>query len=123
MDDRYPSELAGYEPDDERPVRRPMTHHAMRIVVILGILGLVLPGIIISISTANNTAQSACRAVVVEKAPDAVAYSPRFELAGAEGPGWYCYAQQFDGTEVLLGALGLIPQARFTPVENDGVPA
>jgi hypothetical protein len=123
MDDRSNSELAGYDPDDQRPVRHPATHHAMRIVVILGIVALVLPGIIISISTANNTAQQACRAVVIERAPDSVAYSPRFELAGAEGPGWYCYAQQFDGTEILVGSLGLIPQSRYAPVDDDSVPA
>ena len=41
----------------------------------------------------------------------------------AEGPGWYCYAQQFDGTEILVGSLGLIPQSRFAPVDDDSVPA
>ena len=66
----------------------------------IGILALIVPGIVISIMTANNTAQVACGLVVAEEAPDSVSYEPRFELMGVDGPGWYCYARGFDGTEI-----------------------
>ena len=119
MSDEHP-ELAGYRPDDERPVRRPMAVGAMRVVVAIAILALIVPGVVISIATANNTANVACGLVVAQEAPDSVAYGPRFELWGVDGPGWYCYAEQFDGTEVLLRALGLIPEVHWAP--REGVP-
>ena len=118
MDDEYHPELAGSEPEDERPLRHPMMQRVMRVVVVIGILGLILPGVVISIATAANTANVACRLVVAQKAPDSVAYTPRFELMGADGPGWYCYARDFDGTEILLGALGLIPEVHRAPPGN-----
>ena len=95
---------------------------AIRVIVVIGILGLILPGIVISITTADNTAQVACGLVVAQEAPDSVAVQPRFELMGVDGPGWYCYAQDFDGTETMLRALGLIPEVRWAPAEED-VPA
>lgn len=118
MTDEYHPELRGSEPDDERPLRHPAFQHAVRIIVVIGILALIVPGIVISIMTANNTAQVACRLVVAEKAPDSVSYEPRFELMGVDGPGWYCYARDFDGTETLLQALGLIPEVRWVPADR-----
>lgn len=116
-DDHHP-ELAGYEPGDG-PVRRPITRHVMRVVVIIGLVSLVLPGIVVTLSTQASTASTACGLVVAASAPDAVEATARFELMGAEGPGWYCYARQFDGSETLLGALGIIPGLSFEP---SGVP-
>ena len=116
MSDEYHPELAGYDPDEGRPVRHPATRHVMRIVVIVGILGLVVPGLVISIATANRTATVACGLVVAQDAPDSVSSAPRFEVLGAAGPGWYCYAQSFDGTETLLRYLGLIPEVHYAPV-------
>jgi hypothetical protein len=115
MDDEYHPELANPGPDDEKPVRYPVAHPVMRVIVVIGILALILPGVIISIATASNTATVACRIVVAQEAPDAVAFGPRFELLGVDGPGWYCYAEDFDGTEILLRALGLIPEVRWAP--------
>jgi len=122
MHDENNPELTGHEPDDERPLRHPMMQRAIRVIVVIGILGLILPGIIISITTAVNTAQVACALVVAQEAPDSVSYSPRFELMGVDGPGWYCYAQKFDGTETMLRALGLIPEVGWVPTE-ESVPA
>jgi hypothetical protein len=115
MNDEYHPELAGYDPDEERPARNALRRRAMQVIVVVGILGLILPGIVISITTATNTAQVACGLVVAQEAPDSVAFQPRFELMGVEGPGWYCYAQDFDGTETMVSALGLIPEVPFAP--------
>ena len=116
----YHPELRGSEPDDERPLRHPAMQHVIRVIVVIGILGLIVPGVVISIMTANNTAQVACDLVVAQKAPDSVSHEPRFELMGVDGPGWYCYASDFDGTETMLQALGLIPEVRWVP--SGGVP-
>jgi hypothetical protein len=107
-DDVHP-ELAGYEPGDGRPVRNPMTLRVMRVVVVLGLIGLLLPGILVTWSTQLTTADAACRIVVASLAPDAPGANARLELLGAQGPDWYCYAVQFDGSEVPLRTLGIIP--------------
>jgi hypothetical protein len=118
-DDDYHRELAEYDPGDGTPTHHRMRMHVMRIFVVVGLVALVLPGIIVTISVQLRTSAAACRYVVAQKAPDSTSASARFELAGADGPGWYCYAVQFDGSAILLQSLGLIPGLRFDPA---GVP-
>ena len=87
----------------------------------VGLVALILPGIIVTVGTANRTATSACGSYAAFYAPDAIATSVRFELIGPDGPGWNCYVQQFDGREILLAPLGFIPGgARIPsgPVDN-----
>jgi hypothetical protein len=81
----------------------------MRFAVILGLVALVLPGILVTATTANRTAERTCAAYAGYFAPEAVGFSARFELFGAAGVGWNCYAQLFGGGEVLVQSLGLIP--------------
>ena len=87
-------------------------------VVVVAIVALVLPGVLIGVSTASRTAELACSIVGAAEAPDA-AYEARFELTGAEGPGWYCYATAFGGREVQLRFLGFIPEVKV--VSTPGV--
>ncbi len=113
-------ELAGYQPH-EKPLRSPRLMTVMRIVVVLGLVGLVLPGILVTLGTANRTAQTTCAAYTGFFAPEAVSFSARFELVSAAGIGWNCYAVAFGGAETLVKAMGLIPGgARLpsAPVEN-----
>jgi hypothetical protein len=112
-DEEHP-ELAGYEPGDGRPLRHPMTLRIMRVVVVLGIIGLVLPTAYSAVSTNISVAHRACEIVVAQSDPRATAAEPRFEF-GADGPGWYCYSIEFGGDEVLLRWLGLIPEIRQAP--------
>lgn len=116
-DDEYESEpeLAGFEPHGDRPLRSPHLLTVMRIVVVVGLIGLVLPGILIGISTANGTAQRSCRIYTGYLAPAAVGFSARFELVSASGVGWNCYAVGFGGTETLLASMGLIPGGARLP--------
>jgi hypothetical protein len=123
MTDEYHRELAEYDPGDERPVHSVARQRAMRIIVVIGLLSLVLPGILITASTQISTADAACRIVVAKVAPDSVGSVARFEFAGADGPGWYCYAERFGGDEVLLRSLGLIPGLSPRPVNDPGQPA
>ncbi len=113
MDDDEP-ELAGYEPH-ERPMRGRRFVIALRIAVVLGLIGLVLPGILVTIATANRTALASCAAYTEYFAPEAVSFSTRFELVSPAGMGWNCYAVEFGGDEILLASLGLIPGGARLP--------
>lgn len=119
-DDDIPPELAGYEPGEVGALRGPRMRRVARWVVVIAITGLVLPGVLIGISTATRTAELACRVLAMSAAPDASATDPRFEL-GPVGPGWYCYASDFGGHWTLLGFLGFIPEVKVVPA-SPGVP-
>lgn len=123
MTDDDPRELTDYEPGDARPLRSVARRRALRIMVALGLTGLILPGVLVTVSTQISTAAAACRFVVSSQDPEAVDAVARFELAGAEGPGWYCYAVRFGGAEILLRSLGLIPGLSPQRDESPGVPA
>lgn len=107
--DDDPPELRGYVPNErDRPLRHPATLHVMRIVIVLGVIGLVLPGLYATVVLQNRNASTVCAAVVASAAPGSAAV-PRFEVAGPGGPSWYCYARDFGGREVLVQSLGLFP--------------
>lgn len=106
-DDEHP-ELAGFEPGDGRPLRHPMTVRLMRVVIVLALVGLVLPGVVVTVGVQQATASRSCAALVAANA-DGADPVPRFEVLGPAGPSWYCYARTFDGNDVLLASLGLIP--------------
>jgi hypothetical protein len=110
----YP-ELDGYEPSDGRPLPSQRMLKPMRFLVIIGVIALVLPGILVTISTATHTADVSCSIVVVRDAPYAMGATARFELVGPEGPSWYCYAEVRDEPDVRVAALGLIPGAPPPP--------
>lgn len=122
MTDDDPRELAEYEPNDSRPVHSQTRRRVLRIMVALGLIGLVLPGILVTVSTQLSTADAACRFVVGTEDPEALDAVARFELTGADGPGWYCYAVRFGGAEILLRSLGLIPGLSPQRDEPSGVP-
>ena len=113
-------ELAGYVPREGRSVRHPVTARLIRVVIVIGVVALVLPGAISTILIQIQTADAACRIVVRAGDAQAVAAIARFQLGGGNGPGWYCYAKSFDGSELMLRALGLIPGLSYQP---SGTPA
>ncbi|WP_187264935.1 hypothetical protein [Homoserinibacter sp. GY 40078] len=119
-DDEIPPELAGYEPGEGGALRGRRMRQMARLVVVLAVAGLVLPGVLIGIGTAARTADLACTVVGASRAPDAVALEARFELSGGDGPGWYCWATEFGGREIQLQFLGFIPEVRV--VESPGNP-
>ncbi|GAB3409592.1 hypothetical protein GCM10027515_28560 [Schumannella luteola] len=107
--DEFHPELAEYVPND-RPLRGPRYGRTLRIVVIVAVLALIVPGAAGTILTQARTAEFTC-ASIVERAAGEYTGVVKFEL-GSEGPGWYCYAEGFDGRQGLYAALGLIPYAR-----------
>ena len=103
-------ELAGYQPGSGRPMRSRRLLFTLRAVVVVGILCLVLPQVITTATVAASTADTTCAAWVRYEAPDAAGASARFELFGAGGPGWECYAVgAFAGDDRNVASLGLIP--------------
>lgn len=118
MDEDDEPELAGYEPHD-KPLRSPHLMTVMRVMVVLGLIGLILPGILVTVATANNTAQRACAAYTAYLAPEAINFSSRFELVSPAGTGWNCYAIAFGGGETLVASLGLIPGGARIPVKPE----
>jgi hypothetical protein len=114
MDDEDEPELAGYQPH-ERPLRGPRLQLLMRVVVVLGLAALVLPGILVAIGTANRTAAATCAVYTAFYAPEAVESLSRFEMFSPAGMGWNCYARAFGGDETLIASLGLIPGGARLP--------
>jgi hypothetical protein len=116
-------ELAGYVPNEGMPRRRRMLL-AMRVVVIVGIACLILPGIFTTFSVAARTANTACTAWVKYEAPAATGESARFEIFGAGGMGWECYATGLIGGDEHVASLGLIPVSpKLSPVPKPPTPS
>jgi hypothetical protein len=108
-------ELSGFVPHSERPLRSRAYMNLIRVVVVLGLIGLVVPGIVSAVGTANSTATRTCAIYTQYLAPQAVSFDIRFELLGSGDPGWKCYAIAFNGNETLLRSLGLIPGPAVIP--------
>lgn len=115
MTDEHP-ELMGYEPGDGRPLRSPHLLRAMRILVIVGIVALILPGIVTTVSVGATTANAACLNWVAYERPDASGADARFEFFGPGGIGWQCYSVGGFGGDELVASLGIIPSGARLPV-------
>ena len=111
---RHP-ELDGYVPGEVGALRGRRMQQVMRVVVVLAIIALVVPGVLVGLSTATRTAELACAVVASTAATNPSYAEARFEWVGAEGPGWYCYATAFNGAETQLRFLGFIPEVRVVP--------
>jgi hypothetical protein len=111
MTDYHP-ELSGYEPQDEsRPLRSRRVTTMMRVIVVLGLAALVVPGILTTMQVAATTASRACHVAVARYYPFAEGFDGRFEFAGAGGFGWQCYAIDTNERETFVMPLGIIPAA------------
>jgi hypothetical protein len=111
MSDYHPELSDSDSDDDQRPLRSKRMLTAMRVVVVLGVLALVLPGIITTLHLARVTAANACLVAVARYYPLAEANSSRFELSGPGGFGWQCYAIDRNERETFVMPLGIIPAA------------
>jgi len=102
-------ELVGYDPGDGRPLRSPHMLLAMRLIVILGVAALVLPGVIGEVMLNVKDAAESCKRWVSYESPGDVS-SVSFEILGAQGSGWQCStrADSFGGSQ-FIASLGWIP--------------
>ncbi len=111
--DEHP-ELAGYEPLGE-PLRGRRMKRITRVVVVLGLLALILPGVLTTISVSSATAANTCAVYVHQYVPSAQSSSARFELFAPFGPGWQCYALNTEEDATFVAPLGLIPTTPRPP--------
>ncbi len=102
-------ELAGYEPHTGKPLRSRRLLLIMRVIVVIGLLSLVLPSVIISVSDAAASAREGCRRWVAYAVPSSPSYNATFEVFGAHGMGWQCYTKGAFGGDRFIASLGLIP--------------
>ena len=118
MTDEHP-ELNGYEPGDGKPLRSKRTVMMMRVVVVLALVGLVLPGIATTFSVAAASAQSACGVWVAYSVAGQSGADARFEVFGPGGIGWECYSDGAFGGDEHIASLGLIPGPPRLPLVAD----
>ncbi len=102
-------ELAGYEPHSGKPLRSPRLLMVMRIVVVLGLVSLVLPSIVISVTDASAAARESCHRWVKYAVPSSPGSRATFEIFGSHGVGWQCYSSDSFGGDRFVASLGLIP--------------
>ena len=102
-------ELVGYIPNEGRPLRSRRMLIGMRVVVIVGVVGLIVPGIIGEIMLNFQDAAQSCKLWVRYEHPGDSS-NARFELFGPNGSGWQCYtgADSFGGSQ-FVASLGWIP--------------
>lgn len=101
-------ELRDSEPDD-RPLRSRRFTTVLRVMVILGVLGLVLPGALSTYRVQEITAQAACEIWVAYEVAGPSGADARFEVFGPGFIGWECYSVGAFGDDGHIASLGLIP--------------
>jgi hypothetical protein len=111
-------ELAGYDPGDGRPLRSPRLLLAMRLIVVVGLIALVLPGIITTVSVAAESAQASCKRWVGYEEPSSPGSNSVFEIFGAHGTGWQCYTSGMFGGDEFVVSLGIIPGMPVLPKQQ-----
>ena len=88
---------------------------AMRIVVIVGLICLVLPGILTTVSFSKATAERACAVIAPYQDPSTRGSSAHFELFGKGGLGWQCYTVGAFGGDRNVAPMGLFPRIPTQP--------
>jgi hypothetical protein len=113
------AELNGFIPygDRKQPFfRRP---RVLRTLVILGLVGLVVPGILTTLSVNRGTAEQVCALYVAALDRSASGSRVSFELLGEGGVGWKCYPIDSSRGEYLMAPLGIFPS--FPSIKPSGI--
>jgi hypothetical protein len=96
------------EPDDDATPPWERRRRIMRLVALVTMIAMVVPGALTSWAIAQSTAERSCRIAVDFYANDRTPSRVAFELSASESLGWNCYALAPTG-EVRVAILGLIP--------------
>jgi hypothetical protein len=110
MNNDLPSELS--DDGDDEPARSSYLDKRARMMKIIGIIALVslvLPGVLVTWSTSRGTANAACTIAVAYYAPTASRWQASFDIAPLDSIGWNCYAYTDDGFVLRVAHLGIIP--------------
>lgn len=94
---------------DDRPLYSRRRRRIMRAVVLVAVAAMLLPIVANLVTVSAATAADSCARAVAYAVPDAAGSSARFEVFGAGGIGWECYAVGgFSGNRHVV-SLGLVP--------------
>jgi len=110
MANDLPPELSD-EWDDEPagPSRMAKRARVMKIIGIVALVSMVLPGVLVTWSTSRGTATAACSVAVAYYAPTAATWQARFDVLPLRQIGWNCYVSTDDGFTLRVAHLGIIP--------------
>jgi hypothetical protein len=115
--DNLPPELTGADDEPSTPSRMNKRQRTLKVVGIVALASLVLPGILVTWSTSQRTAQAACFMAVDYYAPTATGFEADFQIFPLRTFGWVCHASMADGTTLPVAALGVLPGSpRLTPL-------
>jgi hypothetical protein len=109
-DNDHPPELS--DEWDDLPTGEAPWHKRARFLRLIGIIALaslVLPGVLVTWTTSRQAAKIACEIAVSYYAPAADASVARFELLPLDTLGWNCHAVMADGVTIKVASLGPIP--------------
>ena len=106
--DEHP-ELDGYEPYEQKPIRRRWVDRVIKAAALLGIALLVVPIAASQASVAARSAQNWCATWVAYEINEPATPDANFEIFGPGFFGWECYATNIVGGDRYLGYLGIIP--------------
>lgn len=95
--------------DDQWPLRSQRRRKILRVVALVSMGLLVIPGAIGTLLQTQHNARYACEIARAYYAPAAESMTIRFELFPLSNAGWQCYAEFFDGSRVRVATLGPIP--------------
>jgi hypothetical protein len=117
-DSDNPPELSEeWDDEDEGPKAWERRNRVLRIVGIIALVSLVLPGVLVTWTTSSRAAGVACEIAVTYYAPAAVTSQARFEMLPLNTLGWNCHAVMADGRTLRVASLGPIPgQPRLVPL-------
>ncbi len=107
MTESIPEEL---EPDDDpRPLRSNRRMRVLRLVALVGLGLLVLPGLLGTFGQAGRSADYACELARQYYAPNAASVEAQFRIFPLEAAGWQCFVPLEGNQELLIATLGPIP--------------
>lgn len=111
MSDSHPELFGDDDWGDDRPVRTGRRRRALRIVVLVALVGMLAPLVLSAYGVARAAAERACAIYALDYSANASS-SVSLDLFAEGGPGWLCVAKLGPGDRgVLLGNLGLMPAA------------
>lgn len=110
MNNDIPPELSDEWGDEQGgPSRFNKRARMMKIVGLIALVSLVLPGVLVTWSTSRATANAACGIAVAYYAPTSSRWEARFDLLPPTNLGWNCYSYTADGIVLRVAHLGIIP--------------
>jgi hypothetical protein len=110
LNNGLPPELSDeWENEPERPSSIAKKAKLMKIIGIVALVSMVLPGVLVTWTTSRATANAACGVAVAYYAPSASRWQASFDVLPLGHIGWNCYVYTDDGFVLRVAHLGIVP--------------